>query len=330
MARMLRPGGSLARIGFGSLPSSPGGATPAGAEAAGALRARVPSAASAPQAPSTHFCPTFDDDGLQYLQSTSPEWILPGLDDLPEDSVVLMRTNPAFLESFLVGMGHAMARELQWRRYPLDVEGTMFARFWPAAGPGPGLPPMATWDPASDLGSHIGGAGNVVLVIRGGLLRRFPTATIYLSGRVGAGPETVVVPTIAAYVGADTTLVGFPMTVDQLLRPATAGQVWSVVLQESVQHVRFGLDDAPADGSTAAMRTWQDLDWAHPHVAGSTHVRVAGPLAGVGRPTGPTTVVGTPPVAHWGADSGALAAALTRAPVRVRIPASLWLTATAP
>jgi hypothetical protein len=206
----------------------------------------------------------------------------------------------------------------------------MFTRFWPAASSGPDLSPMATWDPASDLGSHVGGAGNVVLVIRGGLLRRFPTATIYLSGRVGTGPETVVAPTIAAYIGADTTLVGFPMTVDQLLHPSTAGQVWSVVLQESVAHVRFGLDDAPADGSTATLRTWQDLDWSHPHVAGAAHVRVSGPLAGVGRPTGPTTVVGTPPVAHWGADSAALAAALTRAPVRVRIPASLWLTATAP
>ena len=331
MARMLRPGGSLARVGFGSLSSPAGDVRPSDADAAGAARVRAiaPYAASAPQAP-THFCPTFDDDGLQYLQSTAPEWILPGLDDLPDDSVVLMRTNPAFVESFLVGMGHAMARELQWRRYPLDVDGTMFARFWPAAGSPPELPPMATWDPGSDLGSHVGGAGNVVLVIRGGLLRRFPTATIYLSGRVGAGPETVVAATIAAYVGSDTTLVGFPMTVDQLLRPATAGQVWSVVLQESVEHVRFGLDDAPDDGTTAALRTWQDLDWAHPHVAGSTHVRVAGPLTGVGRPTGPTTVVGAPPVAHWGADSAALAAALTRAPVRVRIPASLWLTATAP
>lgn len=316
LARALRPGGSMARLGFGAT-SLLGDAT--------VVRPAV--AAAPPEA--TTFCPSFDDAGLQALQSTAPEWVLPGLDDLPEDSVVLMRTNPAFVESFLVGLNHAMARELQWRRYPLDPSGTMFSTFWPTTTrTATAMSPMASWDPNSDLGSHLPAAGNVVMVIRGALLRRFPTTTIYLSGQVGTGPETVVTPTIEAYAGSDTTLVGFPMTADQLLHPATSGQVWSVVLQESVLQVRFGLDDAPANGATAEVRTWQDLDWAHPQVAGGRHVRVAGPLSGVGRPTGPATPLGTPPVAHWAADSSSMAAALTRAPVRVRIPASLWLVAT--
>jgi hypothetical protein len=300
------------------------------AAAVAAVRSALSAASPTADQTQTSFCPSFDDDGLQLLQSTAPEWLLPGLDDVPEDSVVLMRTNPAFVESFLVGLNHAMARELQWRRYPLDAEGTMFTRFWPTQAVGQGMTPMSAWDDTSDLGSHVPGASNVVLVVRGALLRRFPTATIYLSGRVGAGAETIVRPTIAAYAGTDTTLVGFPMTSDQLLHPTTPGQVWSVVLQESVQHVRFGIDDAPQDGSTATLRTWQDLDWSHPHVAGTTHVRVGGPLVGVGRPTGPTTAAGTPPVAHWAADSSAMAAALTRAPVRVRIPAALWLTPQVP
>ena len=332
LARMLRPGGTLARIGFGAITSL--AAVPSTAEtavgSASIARSAVPAAAQQVQAPS-RFCPTFVDDGLQRLQSTAPEWVLPGLDDLPEDSIVLMRTNPAFVEAFLIGLNHAMARELQWRRYPLDLDGTMFTRFWPTTTATPqDMTPMASWSATSDLGSHVGGVGNIVMVVRGGLLRRFPTATIYLSGRVGTGPETVVTPTIAAYAGTDTTMVGFPMTADQLLHPATPGQVWSVVLQESVQHARFGIDDAPTNGSTAPLTTWQDLDWAHPHVAGSTHVRVAGPLVGVGRQTGPTSALGAPPVSTWAANSSAMAAALTRAPVRVRIPASLWLTPTTP
>jgi hypothetical protein len=314
--RMLRPGGSLARLGFGA--TSP-------------LRpTALVRAAVAPNTPApTTFCPTFDDTGLQALLSGAPEWLLPGMQDLPDDSVVLMRTNPAFVEAFLVGLNHAMARELQWRRYPLDPSGTMFASFWPAVnGEVTAMPAMATWDPASDLGSHQSGAGNVVMVIRGALLRRFPTATVYLSGRMEAGPKTGVLPTIEAYAGSDTTLVGFPMSADQLLHPSTPGQVWSVVLQESVLHTRFGLDDAPADGTTAALTTWQDLDWGNPQVSGATHVRVAGPpLAGVGRPTG-VSLDGAPSVVHWAADSSSMAAALTRAPVRVRIPASLWLTPT--
>lgn len=314
-ARMLRPGGSLARLGFGATSAL---------RHMGLVRAVV-----APDSPApTTFCPTFDDTGLQALLSSAPEWLMPGMQDLPDDSVVLMRTNPAFVEAFLVGLNHAMARELQWRRYPLDPSGTMFSTFWPAVtGEVTAMPPMATWDPSSGLGTHQSGAGNVVMVIRGGLLRRFPTTIVYLSGQVGDGPETVVLPTIEAYAGPDTTLVGFPMSADQIMHPATPGQVWSVVLQESVLHTRFGLDDAPADGTTAVLKTWQDLDWGNPQVSGANHVRVDGPLAGVGRPTG-VSVDGAPTVVHWAADSSSMAAALTRAPVRVRIPASLWLTPT--
>ena len=333
MARMLRPGGSLARLGFGASSPLNGAATTT------ALLARA-SAAAVATAPISEgaetFSPTFADAALQALQSTAPEWLLPGMADLPEDSIVLMRTNPAFVEAFLVGLNHAMARELQWRRYPLDQTGTMFATFWPATpgAPRTAITPISAWDPASDLGSHVGTGGTVVLLLRGALLRRFPNTTVYLSGQEAGGLEQVVRPTIEAYAGADTTLVGFPMNAEQILNPSTPGLTWSVVLQESVLHPRFGVDDAPPGGGSATLRTWQDLDWGHPQLAGSLHIRVVDALAGVealagvGRPTGPTTPLGTPPTARWAADSAAMSAALTRAPVRVRIPASLWLTAT--
>ena len=111
--------------------------------------------------------------------------------------------------------------------------------------------------------------------LRGSLLRRFPTTTIYLSGQTPGQPdEQVVLPTVTASVGLDTTLVGFPISVEQLTTPPVPGQVWSVVLQESVAHARFGLDDAPADGTTATLTSWQDLDWSHPQVAGHRHVPV--------------------------------------------------------
>ena len=164
----------------------------------------------------------------------------------------------------------------------------------------------------------------LVVVLRGSLIRRFPATTVYLSGQEAGGPEEHVVAAFEASIGADTTLVGFAKSVDDLTTDA-GSTVWSVVLQEAVQHPRFGVDDAPADGSTAVLRTWQDLDWAHPHLAGHRHVTVDGPLLGLGRPTGPTTSLGAAPVTVWGADSAALAGALARAPVRVRIPISLWL-----
>lgn len=347
--RLLRPGGPLARVGFASAAAGLGVGAEAGPEpfltrrrtghpvrgtarrTDGRLNGRLGGGTSGGDddagvgvpALSGRFSPTFEDPAFARLRAIAAEWILPGLEDLPEDSVILVRTNPAFVESFLIGLNHALARELQWRRFPLEVTGTMFGRFWPGAA---SVAPLASWDPISALGTHVGAASQVVVVLRGSLLRRFPTTTIYLSGqRPGQVEEQVVLPTVSASVGVDTTLVGFPMSVAELSTPSVPGQVWSVVLQESVTHARFGLDDAPADGTIATLNSWADLDWSHPQVAGHRHVPVAGPLAGVTRPTGPTTPLGTPEQARWAADSGAMAAALNRVPVRVRIPASLWL-----
>jgi hypothetical protein len=361
--RLLRSGGPLTRVGLAGANPAAVGAFPVGAvqvrrsrsevalrrppvaTATPALAARLGAAGSAagrlsaagsltaPSSPATPaataaglFCPSFADDGLQRLQSTAPEWLLPGMDDLPDNAVVLLRTNPAFVEAFLVGLNHALARELQWRSYPLDTFGTMFTRFWPAVPGSPGevMQPMAAWRPESELGSHLDGEDAVVLLVRGALLRRFPTTTIYLSGEDGSGTETVVRPSIEAYAGTDATLVGFPVGADELTNPG-GGRQWSVVLQESVEHTRFGADDPPADGTTAKLRTWQDLDWSNPHLNGATHVPVDGPLKGRSRPSAPASEVAQPPTVRWGTDSSAMATALTRAPVRVRIPAALWL-----
>lgn len=309
MTRMTRRSGSLALVSF----------------AAAHLADRQPATPLANRNGS--FCPTFGEPALEALSATAPEWVLPGLGDLPADSIVLVRTNPEFVEAFLVGMNHALARELQWRRYPLDSTATLFASFWPAVtGASSAVPPISSWKPDSDLGSHVEGTDQLVLVLRGALLRRFPSTHVYLSSQVDDGAEQIVYPTLEATAGPDTTLVGFPLSLEEILHPAHVGQVFSIVVQESVRHARFGLDDAPPDGTTAALTTWQDLDWANPHLAGTRQVPVAGPLNGVGRPTGPDTAIASPPMAYWGADSAAMAAALTRAPVRVRFPASLWLT----
>ncbi|HET7474585.1 MAG TPA: hypothetical protein VFJ97_01005 [Dermatophilaceae bacterium] len=318
--RLMRPGGPLARRGMAV-------AAVRGQAGLRALAgARPPATSVATGTAYGRFCPTFPDPAFELLRATSPAWVLPGLDGIPLDSVVLMRTNQPFVEAFLVGLDHALGRELRWRRFPLDASGTMFRTFWPTPGrtAGPSMQPVDDWDPASSLGSHLGDADRLVVVLRGSLIRRFPSTTVYLSGQQPGGPEEHVAASFEASIGPDTTLVGFPRTVDELAT-GPSGQVWYVVLQEAVQHPRFGVDEAPADGSSAPLTTWQDLDWAHPQLTGRLHVPVEGPLLGVGRPTAPTTPLGVPPVAVWGADSAAVAAALTRAPVRVRIPVSLWL-----
>jgi hypothetical protein len=312
LARLSRAGGPIARAGT--------------ATAHTALVAAAPPAASPP---SSRFAPSFDDPAYTYLAAVLPEWLLPGAGDIPDDSVIVMQTNPVFTEAYLVGLNHVLARELAWRRFPLDPTATMFRRFWAAA---PGAPdaaaaPIGHWAADSALGDHSPAADQLVVLVRGALLRRFPTAAVYLSGAQPDGTERHLPPSMAATLGAGTTFFGFAITPDQALHPTsdTGVTAWSVVLQESVDHVRYGLGDAQGDGSTEAVDGWQDLDWANPHAAGHTHLPVAGPLAGMSRPLTATASPVTVPTAIWGADSGQLAAALTRPAFRVRIPVDLWL-----
>ncbi|MCK4375466.1 MAG: hypothetical protein KAX19_09060, partial [Candidatus Brocadiae bacterium] len=65
--------------------------------------------------------------------ASSPYYLLPGLDTVPQNTLGLVRTNQRFLESYMVGLNHEMARELLWREYPTDQRGTYFRQFWDVA-----------------------------------------------------------------------------------------------------------------------------------------------------------------------------------------------------
>ena len=312
LARLSRAGGPLARTGTATAHTT--------------LAPAVPR--EAPTSRPNRFAPTFDDPTYTYLAAIGPEWLLPGAGDIPDNAIVVMQTSPAFTEAYLVGLNHALARELAWRRFPLDPTATMFRRFW-AAAPGAldaAVAPIDQWEADSDLGDHSPAADQLVLLVRGALLRRFPTMAVYLSATQSDGTERHLTPSLAATLGAGTAFFGFSITPNEALHPARDSGVtaWSVVVQESVDHVRYGLDDAPDDGSTATVHGWQDLDWANPHAAGHTNLPVAGPLAGVSRPLTAEASV-TAATAIWGADSGQLAAALTRPAFRIRIPIALWV-----
>lgn len=316
LRRMTRSGGPLSPTGT--------------AVVALATRPRPAHAAVAAAVPGRdRFAPSFDEPAYTHLRAVAPEWLLPGIDEVSDDSIVALRTNPMFTEAFLVGLNHALARELVWRRYPLEATGTMFRRFWataPAADTA--LPPIADWPAESDLGAHSPTADQLVLLVRGGLLRRYPTAAVYLSGPRADGTEVQLAPNLAATLGPGTSFFGFPLTPEEALHPTTADPgtptSWSVVLQEAVDHARFGCDD-PSEGAASQLGGWQDLDWGHPHLHERTHVSVTGPLAGASLPltTAPSPV--PVPTATWGLDAGHLAAILQRPAFRIRIPVSLWL-----
>jgi hypothetical protein len=99
----------------------------------------------------------------------------------------------------MVGLNHEFARELLWREYPTDQRCSTFRQFWDVRSffntanlddealkeSLRDIPPLHVWPKASKLGSHDHreqGRDNeeeLVLVIRGELLKRYPNAVIY-------------------------------------------------------------------------------------------------------------------------------------------------------
>jgi hypothetical protein len=143
--------------------------------------------------------PEIDLPMYKPLADYSTELFLPNINFIEQNSISILETNQNFIESYMVGLNHEFARELLWREYPTDQRGSYFRQFWETRGfiNTEGLtpeelqeklrdiPPIHLWSKFSDLGDHDNRetAGEkeeeVVLVIRGELLKKYPDAVIY-------------------------------------------------------------------------------------------------------------------------------------------------------
>jgi hypothetical protein len=74
--------------------------------------------------------PEFHRPMYHFLKAMSKEYILPGLENVPQNTVGLLQTNRRFIEAFMVGLNHEMASELRWREFPTDLRGSYFRSFW--------------------------------------------------------------------------------------------------------------------------------------------------------------------------------------------------------
>jgi hypothetical protein len=74
--------------------------------------------------------PEFHRPMYHFLRAMSQENILPGLENVPQNTVGLLQTNRRFIEAFMVGLNHEMASELRWREFPTDLRGSYFRSFW--------------------------------------------------------------------------------------------------------------------------------------------------------------------------------------------------------
>jgi hypothetical protein len=192
-----------------------------------------------------------------------------------------------------------------FREYPTDQRGSYFRQFWDVSGyrDDEGLsadalreklydiPKLHLWPKASTLGAHdhrqppnTPPKDEVVLSIRGELLKRYPTAVIYahnadwqrtngvidkslirqpieLTEAEEADPprDKVKTPLYEAKVDPDITFFGFDLTVAEARgNPDTDDAGWFFIIKERPGEPRFGLD---IERAGAPINTWSDLAW---------------------------------------------------------------------
>jgi hypothetical protein len=249
-----------------------------------------------------------------------PELLLAGAEGLPQDSVTVLETNPQFIEAFMVGLNHEMSRELLWRGFPTDLQGTYFKYFWGATadvnlGREPDVPDLHRWDPERHLGDNLTSgnvAGQLALVIRGELLRRFPDTIIYavdVTADGGLGTDERY-PIQRGVLLDDAVFLLFDLTEAEAVGGEEDGGYF-FVLQQQPSEPRFGLDELP---ETDSPSTWNQLAWAHVVTSAGGYLRIeasAEAVAGVDEPNGP----------EWGFNGAHMANIHLQRPFRIAIHA---------
>ncbi|MET9388767.1 DUF3892 domain-containing protein, partial [Streptomyces sp. NPDC002928] len=224
--------------------------------------------------------PSFAQPMAELLTELGTDHLLPGVQNIPPDTVTLLRANGPFIEAFLAGANHELGRELLWREFPTDRTATAFRHFWDARGtvePGqepPDVPPMRSWGRYAHLGQTLrrppGGDDAVVLLVRGEVVRRFPSLGLHarraLPPLTPGGPRRLgaerLDPVFSGEIGSDVLFLGFPLTAAQAL--GTGGDPgWFFVFEEHPGAPSFGLDNPLADAAWGtAPASWQDASWA--------------------------------------------------------------------
>jgi hypothetical protein len=299
--------------------------------------------------------PDFPEPLYVPLRDLSTDLLVPNLGLIPRNTVSLLETNRTFVEAFMVGANHEMARELLWREYPTDQRGSYFRQFWDVADAPLGasnlparereehrrdITPIHTWSPASDLGEHPVRIGeeseNLVLVIRGDLLKRHPDAVIVATPAVWpADPDTLErqlgteerLPQFSARVGEDIALLGFRLTAEEARGSPNrqdARPGWFFVIKERRGEPRFGLDAADR-AATSTVDAWEDLSWGHlaPDDASFADLRTIRLASGLHRVA--IDPANNPENAQWGTDAAQMAHITLQRPVLVAVHASEML-----
>ena len=193
--------------------------------------------------------PDFPKPMYEALRDISQDLLFPGLEHVPANTVTLLETNPKFVESFLVGLNAEMSHEMLWRNYPTDQRGTYFRQFWDNSAGEPDIEMIRKWG-NRELGQNAGTGEQLVLLLRGELLRRYPNSVVYA---VKAGADGQLDPSFDAEgerhplfrgtLEPDVTFLGFDLTQEEVI----GAPGWFFVIQQQPTEPCFGMDAANFD-----------------------------------------------------------------------------------
>lgn len=231
--------------------------------------------------------PKFPQPMYVPLRDLSPQYVLPGVELIPPDTLGLLVANHAFIEAYMVGLNHEMARQLLWNDYPTDQMGSPFRQFWDVSAYVPtakdptdpaklhemlkDIPPVNTWPNPVPLGDHPNRTdivlNNVVLLVRGEIFKRYPTAIVYAGKAKKQGATRVLDETDERYpifrgtLPNDITFLGFNLSVEDARGGTVASpEGFFFVFQQQPSEPRFGLEPMEQKNPTTL---WADLAWTN-------------------------------------------------------------------
>lgn len=232
--------------------------------------------------------PEFPQPMYAPLRDLSPDYVLPGVELVPPDTLGLLLSNHEFVEAYMVGLNHEMARQLLWNDYPTDQRGSYFRQFWdvsayvPQAGDPTDpdklhelledIPPIHTWPKPLPLGQHPNrtdiAQNNVVLLVRGELFKRYPNAIVYAGKAKRDAQQKRVLdesderyPIFRGTLPTDITFLGFNLSLDDA-RGGTpqSPEGFFFVFQQQPSEPRFGLEP---NEDTTPIAHWAELAWTN-------------------------------------------------------------------
>ncbi|SFT99709.1 hypothetical protein SAMN04489724_3274 [Algoriphagus locisalis] len=298
--------------------------------------------------------PRFPIPVYDYLKEISADYIIPNISEIEPNTITLMETNREFIESFLMGMNHEFSRELLWREFPTDMRGSYFRHFWeydndPLANVEPGddyenyvdqilsnqnasadIKEIHKW--SDSLGKNEEKQGpDLVLLIKGDLLRKYPNTLVYAQKAVYKdgnpalprqlsdydGKGNVMWPVISGNIEPDVYFFGFELSQEEANGNRTKNPGWFFVLRERPGQVSFGLDDL--DGALdTPLKNWDKVTWEHI----TDNQDSQPPFLKI---NGVTIDIGSGAAAQWGRSSSDMAYILYQSPILFARHASTML-----